>query len=258
MSLDSLEVPQNYKELVPVCQNLDEVLKSTTFRYIFILSLKGSWVGNEDIKRAINTASKLWLGNSISEDDLFHLRLLLKTHKLLEAWQELFSGLQFTWVDSLARKKLRELFSIEAGHGDGTARSIAFQILVKIYNALSVNSLQSINDSEVEKEYRFFSWDHPLIQSYLMRKYQITENDCRIAYDYQRGCFLGYFYDIQGNLYWIDEMWPTRISNIIFLWEDSDASNDSIGQREYWDKIQHYIYQRFWIDIHRIPMKKLK
>lgn len=42
MSLDSLEVPQNYKELVPVCQNLDEVLKSTTFRYIFILSLKGS------------------------------------------------------------------------------------------------------------------------------------------------------------------------------------------------------------------------
>lgn len=254
MSLDSLEVPQNYKELVPVCQNLDEVLKGNTFRYIFILSLRGSWVRNEDIKRAINTASKLWLGHSILDDDLLHLRSIFKTKELLEVWQKLFSWLQFTWVDSAARKKLRELFSIDAWHGDLTSRSVVCQILEKIYTTLPVAALQAINDGEVEREYGHFSADYPIIKAFLLRKYNITEEDCRITFDYQRRCFCGYFYDSHGDLYGIDELGPTRIQNIIFFGDDEDS--DTVNRRDYEDKLQQYLYQRFQIEIHHTPLKK--
>lgn len=152
MNSPDISVPDDFHKLVPVCKSSGEVFKSRAFRYAFIQILKQINIPKVEIWDRVATLEALVYNQRVKSRKLLKLREVCKHPAVSKYAQELFGQLEFTWVNSAARKNLREVLAIEVWHGDKTSQKIISQILVMIYNILPQKVLKTISDAEIEKE----------------------------------------------------------------------------------------------------------
>ncbi len=113
MQSPDISVPDNFYKLVPVCTTSDEVFKSRAFRYVFIRILQKKKIPKKEIAEHIVTFEALIHKKPIEPAKLLQLREICRDSGLPKVAQELFGQLEFTGVNSIARRHLREVLAIQ-------------------------------------------------------------------------------------------------------------------------------------------------
>ena len=95
-SSQDIRVPADFHQMVSVCTTAEEVLKSRTFLYLFIQTMKCVGISDNQIREYVTTIEALIHNIPTDPEKLLSLREICKKPDMSKHAQTLFGQLEFT------------------------------------------------------------------------------------------------------------------------------------------------------------------